>query len=118
MNKSDLKLIIYLSLIILFVLGIMNISSKKGNIALVYYMDEEVLRIDLSKDANYKVNGYNGIVNITVKDNKIKVDSENSPLHLCSKQGYISNSKEVIVCLPNKIIIKIIDDEVLDGVVG
>lgn len=118
MNKSDVKLIIYLTMIILFILGIMKISSKKGNTAIVYYMDEEVLRINLSKDANYTTKGYNGEVNLIVSNGKIRVDSENSPLHLCSKQGFISKSSEVIVCLPNKLIIKIIDDEKLDGVVG
>ena len=42
---------------------------------------------------------------IEVKDNRIRVKKETSPLHICSKQGY---SKSVpIICLPNKIIIKL-----------
>ena len=35
------------------------------------------------------------------------MDEEESPLHLCSKQGFIEESYESIVCLPNKIVIKI-----------
>ena len=40
---------------------------------------------------------YNGNVKIVVKNNKIKVAKENSPKHLCSKQGYINNSTEIIM---------------------
>ena len=120
MNKDDFKLVfILLIIVILFLLGF-KLSSKDENMkALVYYEDEVVLTIDLEKELNkiYEVDGYNGKVTIVVKDGKIKVDEENSPLHLCSKQGYISSSYETIVCLPNKITIKIESDDSLDTVV-
>ena len=49
-----------------------------------------------------------------VKDNKIRVKEEVSPRHLCSKEGY----SDVIVCLPNKIIVKVNrKDNQIDGVV-
>ena len=55
---------------------------------------------------------------IEVLDYKIRVVEENSPLHLCSKQGFIDKSYETIVCLPNKVVIKLVSDsEGLDGVV-
>ena len=47
-----------------------------------------------------------------------KVVEEKSPLHLCSKQGYISKSYETIVCLPNKIVIKLESNDDLDVIVG
>ena len=50
------------------------------------------------------------------ENGKVKVLEENSPKHLCSKQGFIENTHESIICLPNKIIIKI-EDNSLDGVV-
>ncbi len=54
------------------------------------------------------------------KENKIRVKKENSPNHICSKEGYISDSSRTLVCLPNKIIIKITNDNTddkLDGVI-
>lgn len=118
MNKSDLKLLLFSIVIIITFSLVIKLTSKEGNIAKVYYEDKEVLKINLSTDNTYTVDGFNGEIKIIVKDNKIKVDSENSPLHICSKQGYISSSNEVIVCLPNKIVIKIEDEDELDGVVG
>ena len=118
MNKNDFKLILFILVIFMIVIISLNITKKKGNLAYVYYMDDVILKIDLSDDNEYIVNGENGLVKIEVKDKKIRVVEENSPLHLCSKQGYISNSYESIICLPNRIVIKIVDEVKIDGVVG
>ncbi len=109
MNKSDIKLVvIILSITLLFLLPTV-LFRKNANKAYVYYDNKLIKEIDLSLDETreYKINGYNGEVIIESKKNKIRVKKESSPLHLCSKQGYISSSLETIVCLPNKIVIKI-----------
>ncbi|MDD2435259.1 MAG: NusG domain II-containing protein [Bacilli bacterium] len=120
MNKKDIKLILLITIIsILIIIGYRIFEIKGSKNALVYYEDDLVLKLDLSlKDEQiYYVDGYNGKVKIMTKDGKVKVDSENSPLHLCSKQGYISRSYETIVCLPNKVIIKIDNQDDLDAIV-
>lgn len=113
MNKSDLKLIIIVlvvAIIILFMIALSNDTNNKK--AVVYYDNEIVKEINLTikERKEYIVKGYNGDVKIITEDGKIKVDTENSPLHLCSKQGFIDKTYESIVCLPNKIIIKIVSD--------
>ena len=110
MNKSDIKLIIIILLIaitVLFVIAIIDKNNSKE--ALVYFDNNLVLTIDLneSEEKIYIVDGFNGEVKIIAGNGKIKVDEEESPLHLCSKQGFIEESYESIVCLPNKIVIKI-----------
>lgn len=117
MNKSDIKLIIIIiliAIIVLFMIAILNDNSNKK--ALVYYDNNLVLTIDLNEKEKkeYLVDGYNGIVKIISFDGKIKVDEEDSPLHLCSKQGFIEHSYETIVCLPNKIVIKIVSSKDTD----
>ena len=116
MNKNDFKLIFILIIFIIILFPFFNI--KNNDKALVYYKNELILSIDLNIDKTYEANGKNGTVKIVVKDNKIKVDSENSPKHICSKQGYISKSYESIVCLPNEIVIKIKNKEEIDSKVG
>ncbi len=114
MNKNDIKLILILVVFILvFFLYKFNNDSNK-EVAYVYYMDRVIEKIPLKEDKQYTVKGFNGDVVIEVLNNKIRVVEENSPRHLCSKQGY----SDVIICLPNKIIIKVKkNDEELDGVV-
>ena len=116
MNKSDLKLVFVLLFISIICVVVFKLIGKSGGSALVYHDGELIKTIDLSIDNKYVVSGDNGDVVIVVSGGKIKVDEENSPLHLCSKQGYISNTYESIVCLPNKIVINISGDD-LDAVV-
>lgn len=114
MNKKDLNIIAIL--ITISVISIYLIQKKTdATYAYVYHDEDIILKIDLSIDNIYNVNGDNGNVEIEVKDKKIRVVEENSPNHICSKQGFISTSYEQIVCLPNDIIITIKDDKI-DGV--
>ena len=117
MNKNDIKLVSVLFGIILFMLIIINITKKEGSVAEVYYKDEKILSIDLNIDSEYVVDGDLGDVILEVKDRKIRVKEENSPLNICSKEGYIGDSSRTLICLPNKIIVKIVGESELDGVV-
>ena len=110
MNKNDIKLVVIV-LIIIILLFSLALFRKKANIANVYYENELILEIDLSINKIYEVDGYNGKVKIEVLNNQIRVVEENSPYHLCSKQGFVSKSGESIICLPNKIIIELPSDE-------
>jgi hypothetical protein len=116
MNKTDTKLIIIL--ICISIIAIITIKKKEETTAVVYYQNNAILNIDLNIDSLYEVDGTNGKVKIKVKDKKIKVESENSKKHICSKQGYISHSYESIICLPNEIVIKIKNNDEIDAKVG
>ena len=113
MNKNDVKLIIITLIVASIFLVIFKLTETKKDLkALVYYENKVVLTIDLNKEEQeYNVKGYNGNIKILAGNGRVKVDEEKSPLHLCSKQGYISKSYESIICLPNKIVIKIEQDK-------
>ena len=116
MNKNDIKLVLFLFIISIVLIILFKLFQGNGSSAFVYHDGVLVQTIPLSHNDRYVVTGDNGEVVIIVKDGKIKVDEENSPLHLCSRQGYISNTYESIVCLPNKIVINISNDELDAGV--
>lgn len=107
MTKAD-KILIVLIMIcsLLLFIPILN-NQQEASVAVVEVSNTEVLRIDLSKDDTYSVNGTLGEVHIQVKDGKVRVTQENSPHHTCSKQGYVSNTNTPIVCLPNETVITI-----------
>lgn len=118
MNKFDLKLIIVLFIVSITALIIIKTLPSNNSKAQVFYDNKLVLEIILDDTyQEYTINGYNGDI-VLIKENKrIKVKEEISPLHLCSKQGFISKSYETIVCLPNKVVVKIVDNEKIDTVV-
>ena len=117
MNKSDIKLVIILGIIILCIFIFINITKEEGSMAEVYYKDKLILTIDLNIDSEYIVDGELGDVVLEVKDRKIRVKSENSPRNICSKEGYIGDSSRTLICLPNKVIVKIVGESEIDGVV-
>lgn len=117
MNKSDIKLVVTLVVIIMGIFIFINVTKEKGSLAEVYYEDKLILSIDLNMDGEYTVDGELGDVILEVKDKKIRVKNENSPRNICSKEGYIGDSSRTLICLPNKIIVKIVGDNEIDGVV-
>ena len=117
MNKNDIKLIIVILVIVGILILIINLNKKDGDTVEVYYKDDLVLSGDLSINNTYTVEGLLGNVVIEVKDKKVRVVKENSPKNICSKEGYISDSTKPLICLPNKVVIKIVQSSDMDGVV-
>lgn len=118
MNKKDIILIVIVALVSLISLLVMYLQPSKEAKALVYYEDKLVLTIKLDQNIEtFTIKGFLGDVVIEKNQGKIRVKEETSPLHICSKQGYISKSYETLVCLPNKVVVKIVDVEQLDTVV-
>lgn len=117
MNRADKVLILFL-----FGFGLLGLflSQKRASssYAEVYYQKELVLQIDLETDLKqYKVKGKLGDVYLEAGDGKIRVIEENSPKHLCSKQGFVSKEGDTIVCLPNEIVILLTGAKELDAIV-
>ena len=116
MNRSDIKLILILFIISLIFYVLLR-QSNNGEYANVYYENNIIKKIDLKKDDIYIVEGYNGEIKIEVKNNKIRVVEETSFYNICSKKGFVSSSLDPIICLPNKVVIKIESSNELDAIV-
>ena len=113
MNKYDFILISIL--IIISIILICLFVPKKINKVNVYYDNKLVKTIDLNVDSEYDIKGLNGNIHIVVKNKELRVTDEISPLHICRKQ-VLKSSNDIIVCLPNHIVIK--SESNLDTVVG
>lgn len=115
MNKKDLLLII----IVLFICIVMFLlfSNKSGSYAYVYYENKVIKKINMNINGLYTVQGYNGDVVIEVLNNKIRVKEETSNKNICSNMGFVSSPLEPIICLPNKIVVKIIEDSEIDTII-
>ncbi len=111
MNRYDKFLIIFILISSVVLYGTMEwfvrTSTSEKVVAIVTYREEEILRIDMSVDNTYVVEGTLGDVFIEVKDQALRVEKETSPYHLCSIQGWVEFANVPIVCLPNHIVIMI-----------
>ncbi|MGL4308264.1 NusG domain II-containing protein [Cetobacterium sp. SF1] len=111
-KKYDI--IIYLFLFLFFAsLGkmIQSFKYQKASKAEIYVDGDLKYVYPLQNDEkNIFVNTEIGGVNVKFQDNMVRVTSSNSPLKLCVKQGWIKNPGDVIVGVPDKLLIKIIGD--------
>lgn len=110
-NKYDITLIIAIIIINILLLfyGSRNVSKVDDNIALVYSKNELVGKYILSEnyENEFTINSGVGHNTIKIKDKKIWIEEASCPDQICTHQGKISSDGEIIVCLPNQLLIKI-----------
>ena len=73
--------------------------------------------LELSQDTEVTVQTARGSNTVTVKDGKIAVTAADCPDHYCMKRGY-RNGGGQIVCLPNRLVIKFVGNQSVDGAAG
>lgn len=107
-------LLIYLFLIIFFSVLLTKISSFKdvkgakaeiwinGNLEYIYPLQAE--------EKNIFVDTVIGGCNIQFKDYMVRVTTSNSPLKIAVKQGFIKSPGEVIIGIPDRLVIKIVGE--------
>ncbi|MDO5017836.1 MAG: NusG domain II-containing protein [Lagierella massiliensis] len=67
----------------------------------------------------YKIDTAEGTNVIEIEEEKIQMIKADCPDKLCIRQGYISRVGEVLVCIPNKVVVEIKSDknsDQLDGI--
>lgn len=85
---------------------------------------EQIELGDVDKPYSFAVTGSIGVNIISVEYGRICVSEAQCPDQICVQNGWISNGTEMIVCLPNKLVVQLVpaddmaEDEWLpDGVV-
>ena len=73
--------------------------------------------MDLSRDQELTVTTDRGCNTVTVRDGKIAVTAADCPDGYCMDRGYCTGGAQ-IVCLPNRLVIRFVGAQELDGVTG
>ena len=105
MKKRDFILIGVILAVALILFGIVELAKEEGAYVLVRVDGKEVAKYNLSKNAEYSLNGGTNI--LCIKDGVAYLTDADCPDHLCVKQGEISNTGETITCLPNKLTVTV-----------
>lgn len=117
-HRNDVILIAVL--LIFAAMGWLYLSLNKigGVYAVVTIDGEEVCRMPLDENSVTEI-GENGKYNkVVVEDGQVYVSEASCPDRLCVNQGRKSFDGEMIVCLPNKMIVTVVggDTPSLDAV--
>lgn len=93
-------------------------AGVRGSLAIVEVNGEEVSRIKLGEGMSSRtieVEGFMGACTIEVEGNRIRMLKSPCPEKICVGTGWAENAGDQIVCLPNRVVIRVEGGEA-DGV--
>ena len=141
MGRNDVLLIIVIiSVALSGMVALFFLQNQTGSVALVSYRDQPILQINLtdgshevldasrvfipdSNESNptYRrcfteaeitcVMGELGVVVIEYNAGRVRVIEETSPQNICRLQGFTDSPFHPLTCLPNYVVITVINDE-------
>ena len=97
--------------------SLLLMGGSPANRAEITSQGKVVKIVDLNIDQEFTVTTDSGTNTVTVRDGRIAVTATDCPDHYCMDRGFC-NSGTQIVCLPNKLVIRFLDEQEIDGVVG
>lgn len=111
MNKSDkvfIAIVLLFSIMIYFFSDYIFKAITSDNLqAVVYVNDAEYGRFPMTENQEVVIPGALGDVVVEIKNNKVRIQTETSPLHICSLQGWVDRAYVSLICLPNNVIVQI-----------
>lgn len=115
-DKTAIRDIVLVILLVVLAGGMYignRIMNRKPAVIVEVSVDGVVVEeLDLSKDTEFVVKGYQGGTNtLVIEDGQVYITDATCPDKICIHQGKINRSGEMIVCLPNLMIAKIVGEE-------
>lgn len=94
--------------------------GAQGETVLVEVSGLPVYKGNLSEPRKITIKGGFGDLRIVVADNRVAVLSAECPNKICVRTGWRSHAGDVIVCVPNRVIIRILGQQAsgVRGVTG
>ena len=109
-KKYIADIILVISLVILtLVTSIFIYKKQTSNKIYVEVSINGEITNKYSVDENIEIMLKTGNV-LVIKDGNVCISNADCPDDLCVKQGTISKANESIICLPNKLVVRIVED--------
>lgn len=110
-RKSDLIVIgILIVISIISLVCVRTLFVKKGSSVQVFIDNKPNKSFDLNKDNNYLINTKEGYNLLVIKNGKARVAEADCVEQICVNTKEISKDGESIICLPHKVVIRIVSD--------
>ncbi|MCD8347216.1 MAG: NusG domain II-containing protein [Lachnospiraceae bacterium] len=119
MKKADIKLVLIVGVVCVILLAFRYYEMDTGASVVVEVYGEIYGTYSLNKDQTIEINDTNVLI---IEDGEAYMSEASCPDGLCISQGHISASGTMIVCLPNRVVVQVVDaeaeDDGLDAVTG
>lgn len=111
MKKHKFDIIIVIAFIFVAVISWMiinNIYQSKGSFVEIIVGEKVKATLPLDKDTEYRIAEKDFINVIKIKDGQAYMEAADCPDELCVKQGKIRKNGQSIICLPHKVVVRVI----------
>ena len=109
-NKNDIILISVLLIVSLLILLIMFVNRSPGGYAVVIINGRETASYPLDSNVEVKLENEDGYNLLVIEDGKAFIKEATCPDKLCVNQHDVQYNGQTLVCLPNKITVKIVSE--------
>ena len=110
MKKNDYILITVILLLCAILFAVFKLTRNKGSVVNISSDGETIGNYPLNEDneiyVTYKSSGYNTVI---IRNGAVEISTADCPDLICTKHRPITASGETIVCLPHKMVVKILD---------
>lgn len=116
-HLNDIILASAILIIAIIATIVINVTKKDDNLtAYIYYESDLIETVELSKIPDddvigHYVTGALGEVLIETAKNQIRIIESDCPDKDCIHQGWINSTSQVLVCVPNRIYIKLVSND-------
>jgi hypothetical protein len=104
---ADRILIVFTAVVAVSSFSLITLFSPAGASILVEVNGLSVYKASLRQDSEFSVKGTRGELLLEVRDGGIRVVRADCPNRICVRTGSRSHSGDVIVCVPNKVVIRV-----------
>ncbi len=84
--------------------------QSKGNVVNISVNGNELVRADINIDKKFSVKGVLGITEVEIKNRKVRVIDSPCGNKICVKTGWIDKPYQSIICIPNRVVVEIINN--------
>lgn len=114
-QKTDILLTASIFVFCAVIAALMLFFHSDGTNVCIYKNGELFAEHALSEDISINVDG---LMNVVIKNGSVHVENSVCPNGACEHTGSINKKGESIICLPNKILIKIDGEGDTDAISG
>ena len=107
LSKGDQILIGSIVLVSIIGIWVLFLIRNPGDRVQIFVDNKITYQYDLKKNGSYSILTTHGSLELQIKDRTVQVLTSTCPAKICKKMGKISKTNQTIVCLPNRILIRI-----------
>jgi len=118
-NKKDFILLFVLLVLSILVIFVSVNFRTEGNRVIVQQNGTKIKELSLNENGTYVIKDGTYYNKLVIRDGAVYVEDANCRDLICVRHGSISKVNETITCLPHKLIVYVVGDDVseVDAVV-